>query len=301
MQEPQERGQSGGDGEGAGALPEIVRARGYRLYDARGGRYIDFYQNGGRALLGHRPPGASQALKSTLDRGLVAEYPDRRGGRLERLVRGRFPGVKEVLLFRSMERACRAVLPDLPPESGRETAEPGPESGVGDLTFAEGRELCRRGSAVPLWRPGALEDAEERRLLEGEWGRAFIPLLPFPGGFAPAVLCVLDGGDVHWPPERVSPLLEALLIKCAAALQKWEQTADRSKWEFFDRPGLERRGPYLRFALKGADYLRLQRRLLARGVLLPPAETVPAVIPGEFTPGEVKPLRKELEGLYGNA
>ena len=35
-------------------IPPIRRARGYRLYDHRGRRYLDLWQNGGHSLLGHR-------------------------------------------------------------------------------------------------------------------------------------------------------------------------------------------------------------------------------------------------------
>lgn len=265
-------------------LPRIVRARGYRLYDERGTRYVDFYQNGGRALLGHRPPGASQALKSTLDRGLVAEYPTVWSGRLEKLLKSRFRGLAEARLYpseREAERAagCRLV----------------------DITFDEGRRRCEAGGGLPLWRPGALSRDEECLLLAGEWGRLFVPLLPFPGSFAPAAVCRLPEGPELPPAAPVSPVLEAVLVKCAAALQKWEENADSSRWEYFDVPGLERRGPYMRLSPDGREYRSLRTRLLERGVLLPPAASIPAVIPGEYTAGEVEPLKKELEGLYGTS
>ena len=44
-------------------IPRIRRARGYRLYDHHGRRYLDLWQNGGRSLLGHRPARQTTLLK----------------------------------------------------------------------------------------------------------------------------------------------------------------------------------------------------------------------------------------------
>ncbi len=265
-------------------LPAIVRAREYRLYDRRGRRYIDFYLNGGRALLGHRPPGVAQAMKGTVDRGLVAEYPSPWSGRLARLLQKRFGESLEVRIYPGVESASAAAGAHL-----------------ADLSFEEGKRQCREEGKLPLWRPGGLEPAEEARLLDGEWGRIFLPLLPYPGRFAPAVLCLLPGAPQLQTPAPVSPLLEAMLVKVTAALVKWEQTADTRIWSTFDYAGVERRGPYFRLSGSEGEYKALRRRLMEQGVLLPPKRSTPAVIPGEFTSGEVKPLRKELEQLYGNS
>jgi hypothetical protein len=264
-------------------LPRIVRAREYRLYDERGRRYIDFYQNGGRALLGHRPAGAARAVKASFERGLVAEYPTPWSGRLEKLLRKRFPGLSGLRSYRSPEEACRVA--------GGEAV---------DISFREGRARCAGGEGIPLWRPGGLDTEAERELRAGRWGSCFLPLLPFPGGFAPGLLCLLRGGDELPPSETISPLLEALLVRAAAGMQKWEENADTEAWARFDFPGVERSGPYLRFSLEEGDYRALRARLLQRGVLLPPTVETPAVVPGEFTEGEVKPLLEELEGLYGD-
>ncbi len=53
-------------------IPPIRRARGYRLYDHRGRRYLDLWQNGGHSLLGHRGLHLLSLLKNLMSRGLLA-------------------------------------------------------------------------------------------------------------------------------------------------------------------------------------------------------------------------------------
>jgi len=72
-------------------MPLIRRARGYRLYDHRGRRYLDLWQNGGRSLLGHRPAGQTTLLKNLLSKGLAADLPSPYTGRLERALAALLP------------------------------------------------------------------------------------------------------------------------------------------------------------------------------------------------------------------
>src|SRR6056297_2680366 len=90
-------------------IPVIRRARGYRLYDTHGNRYIDFYQNAGAAMNGHRPDGALRIFKATAAKGLWAEYPTVWKGRLERQFRQLFPFVERVFPFPNLEVALIAL------------------------------------------------------------------------------------------------------------------------------------------------------------------------------------------------
>lgn len=51
------------------SVPLIRRARGYFLYTPDGRRFLDFYQDNGRAVLGHRSSGMQQVIKSTVSKG----------------------------------------------------------------------------------------------------------------------------------------------------------------------------------------------------------------------------------------
>ena len=50
-------------------VPHVLRDRGWRLYTQQG-RLIDLWQYGGRAILGHNPPGMLRAIKNNAERGL---------------------------------------------------------------------------------------------------------------------------------------------------------------------------------------------------------------------------------------
>lgn len=279
-------------------FPRIARARGYRLYGENGSRYIDFYQDGGRALLGHRPEGWVRAVKSTAARGLLAPYPGRFSGRARKAALSFFPWASDALVY-----------PDLSAFSARyRTADP--------LVSPE-REL-QREEVIPLWRPFGLDETGEKALREGRWGRWCVPLLPIPGGLGPVIVLEVTGesarsgegvqlGESARPEEvPVSPLAEDLAVKALSGLQSYLDTAEkemwsREMWSKFELRGITRQGPY--FILEGAgerEYGALFRQMRDCGILLPPAVNIPAIIPAEFDEGEVKPLIRELRRHYAD-
>jgi len=130
-------------------MPLIRRARGYRLYDHRGRRYLDLWQNGGRSLLGHRPAGQTTLLKNLLSKGLAADLPSPYTGRLERALAALLPAHGQARVVASPEAALRLAGLYL----GREVR--GAE--VADPALSEGP----REAEVAWWRPG-LEDSECR-------------------------------------------------------------------------------------------------------------------------------------------
>ena len=56
-------------------LPPVLRGRDFRLYLDGGQRLTDLWQLGGRAILGHKPPGLLRELKNAAERGLFAPLP----------------------------------------------------------------------------------------------------------------------------------------------------------------------------------------------------------------------------------
>jgi len=72
------------------------------------------------------------------------------------------------------------------------------------------------------------------------------------------------------------------------------------RWKEFDMPGLDRIGPYLYFRIDAKGYAELYGHLLEEGILLPPARDIPAIIPADYNPGDVKPLLHALRRLYGD-
>jgi glutamate-1-semialdehyde aminotransferase len=88
-------------------VPRIRRARGYRLYDVQGKRYLDLFREG--ALLGHRGEAALTAMKSALSQGLATSLPSAWEGRLVAALAQMFPAYRSVRLYSSRERALEAV------------------------------------------------------------------------------------------------------------------------------------------------------------------------------------------------
>src|SRR6056297_168025 len=285
-------------------IPEIRRARGYRLYDAHGNRYIDFYQNAGAAMNGHRLDGALLVFKATAARGLWAEYPTVWKGRLERQIRQLFPFVERVFTFPNLELALSA-LSDYFKRPVRILETPGADRESRDMEGLENLGIIR-------WRPFAMTQGEMRQLIEGKFGEVFIPAVPFPGNFLPVPICRIRGGSFEPLASRevpycrsggTSPVLEALLVKAVAQTRELVANPQPELWKQFDLPGIERTGPFLRFCMDGLEYEGFFTELLKHGILLPPPShgvRMPAIVPGEYDPGEVAPLIDEMRRRYGN-
>jgi hypothetical protein len=255
-------------------LPNIKRARGFRLYDGAGKRYLDLYQNGGRAILGHRPPGVSTRIKNVISTGLYAELPSVWGGRLLRALERVFPHRPGIRIFRdgwSASAAARQV-------AARQVADKG---------------AGQSSERVQVLRPfGPNEDPQSIAL----------PVLPFPGGFGPQP--VLFPNDCTNLPDSdiVSPVPAVALLQCVSALQRdprWSGgftgcahtaggRAGCADWSGL-RNGViwQIEGWYLRPRLGREKYSRLFLFFLEHGFLVSPDPEVPSILPAEASTGEI--------------
>jgi len=267
-------------------MPIIVRARGYRLYDLYGKRYLDLYQNNGRAVLGHRVEGLQRTMKSTAARGLLSEYPSVYDGRLEKILRLMFPSFQEFMVYRNRERAYRAI------EFALERELPLEE--VLDPAMGEPDGRTR----VSLWRPFLEEEEPD--------GDFLLPVFPFPGSFAPEVVCVKSGkaASLMPPSDAVSPFLIDALIKSVSQLiritkgnkagrsSEFQRLADIFEWK--------RKGPYLNTGLDSVAYSELCKKAQSEGIILPPGEHLPVILPREFTDGELEGFTHFVREITGD-
>ncbi|MDA3852535.1 MAG: hypothetical protein PF447_14875, partial [Spirochaetaceae bacterium] len=90
--------------------PYFRRASDYHLYDDKGKRYLDLFQNNGRAIMGHRPGKFSQYIKNSLSRGVWADYPSPIKKRLAGVLKKIFPEYSSMTLFTNKERAQLYLL-----------------------------------------------------------------------------------------------------------------------------------------------------------------------------------------------
>ncbi|POR00964.1 hypothetical protein AU468_08820 [Alkalispirochaeta sphaeroplastigenens] len=215
---------------GEGLLPRgcrVRRARGWRLYDQGGTRYVDFWQAGGSAFLGHRPGSLARTVAAEIDRGLWAPLPTPWKGRLERS------------LVRLADRAgCRELhvpgeglarsLPRWYPLS----EEDPPAEALVILPFPAAREgsssLLQAGLAVAaelLWQyldsPEARERLDLARSLPAPpgWRRDGVYWVPLPGASLPRQEAL--GRQIVLPPQAGERLI------CPGELSRRE----RKNWE----------------------------------------------------------------------
>ena len=241
-------------------IPVFRRARDYHLYDDRGNRYLDLYQNDGRALMGHRPGHFSQYMKNSISRGLWADYPPQHQRRLFTLIKKLFPPYAEAVLFRNRERALAAL--DI-----KELSDP----------------LKERGSSY-LWRP-ELPDHPE--------GDHLFLRLPVAGLVETQIVLSrlpLPEGD------EVSPILVDALVRLFHDYRIW-RTETLPPKDFSAYPSFSQRGPYLAWNREPENYQKIFREALEKGLLIPPQEKYPLVIPRELSDYEERTLRDFLEDL----
>ena len=304
-------------------VPQVLRARDFRLYTKDGRRLIDLWQNGGAAVLGHTPPLLLREIKNTASRGLYAPFP-----------------------HFSEQRFIKALSVVLPGMSFRIYAAP--PSKITDNAACH----CVMRHNFMLWRPfldfcppaGVKNTAEEKKppaAAEPPAGKKMpadsplvIPVLPGIQGWRnglPLGLCVCavpadceEEFFNQFPPgDLLPPVLLAAATRGIYDLIAAAPERANIQWQRINKiPGTspwQRRGIYLFLrnsgmagGSNGADSSRagsggacgksmnpelwaiLFRRFLDAGFLLPPAPEHPLILPGILSPGEEAKLAEIL-------
>ena len=261
-------------------VPAYRRARGYRIYGEKGQRFLDFYQDGGHAILGHRNSGIVLEMKSLLSRGQIAPYPSRFLRLTVKAVKELVPGAAEVRVYKNQERALAAAESHLKKQLSR--------SEIGDPAFP-GVTTAN----LSLWRPFLEAETVDSPLL--------LPVLPVSSPPAPAVLVFREKPAENVPSSDIcSPLSLAALKKSIFELIRYREVFDRSPWTEFDFTSIwSRKGPYLTLNIEEARFSSLLSGMLNSGILLSPRYPGPSIIPGEFSPGELAHLQQVLRAGVG--
>jgi len=261
-------------------VPEVLRARGWRLYTKKG-RLVDLWQYGGRALLGHNPPGLLRAIKNNGERGLFSPLPHFAENRLLKALSDLLPGY----FFRLYDN---------------------------DVFLNQALKTAGFKGQPLLWRPFLLEAAGRCSTLRCKYAASSLqvnqetqpvlfPVLPCP--IAPAVLAYnpAETGDLSekLPPSLLfSPVTLLAAARCIydllavpergnPRLPKTDQALKKSAvWK--------RQGIYLFYTSN--NYADIFRHFLEGGVLLPPSPEDPAILPGELSPGEDTKLAELVLG-----
>ena len=276
-------------------LPKVLRARDFHLY-LEGGkrpsrRLMDLWLQGGRAVLGHKPPNVVNELKNAAERGLFTSLPHPMERRFIKALEVFFPG-RVFRLYGNEDSLCRALTEsDEWDETNR--ANPTEAMPFPDPAFP----MDNAPGKLSLWRP-FLEPPPEI-----DNTPVLIPVLPWPLG--PAVLVLEKDFAASFPDgELIAPVLlapAARAIHNLAAAQKAfaenhprflkiENALKNSPWR--------RRGIYLTVNpdMEKEKYKELFLRFLDGGCLIPPSPREPAILPRTMSAGEEAKLA-ELLGL----
>lgn len=270
-------------------LPNILRARDYRLYTQDGRRLVDLWLNGGAAVLGHTPPNVLRELKNAASRGLYSPLPHFSQGRFIKALLKIFPGYS-FRLFAAPPQELETLIkngeaslwrPFANPKSPLEVADNAPPLLVPVLPGVQG---WKNDLPVGL----CITAAKSKNLLE---------MLP-PGDvlsgdiFPPILLTAASRGIydiIAAAPERANPALP----KIEKTLQKNISSADA----FWRREGI-----YLYYKKKPAaeTHEAVFRRFLDAGFLFPPVLSHPLILPASLSAGEEAKLAAALETAAKN-
>ncbi|MCL2196810.1 MAG: hypothetical protein FWB77_04275 [Treponema sp.] len=240
-------------------LPQVLRARGFRLYLSNNKRLVDLWLSGGAAILGHTPVNQLRELKNTASRGLYAPYPHFTENRLIKALLKLFPG-RVFRLYAAPPQELKAAKLWRPYTDSQE---------IGDnvlIPVIPGIQTWRGG--LPFGLCVAAAQSEEAAS-------------PLPPGdrLSPVLLSTAARGihDILAAPERGKPHFP----KITKALKT-------SKWQ--------RNGIYLTLKETPAqtEWETLFNRFLETGFLLPPSPIYPVILPGEMSDGEEAKLAAVL-------
>jgi len=244
-------------------MPNVLRARGFRLYTEKGRRLVDLWLNGGAAILGHTPPDILRELKNTASRGLYAPFPHFSENRYKKALSKLFSGY-----------------------GFRLYAAPPPEL----------ETLIKDGTAG-FWRP--FIDSSLPFLIEDKAPPLLVPVLPgiqlWRGGL-PFGLCIIaaksESGLAQLPAgDMLSPVLLAvaarglydILASPLRAKPVFPRTFKALKTSLWRRQGI-----YLTLKENPSPqtWESLFNKFLEAGFLIPPNPAAPLILPGELSDGE---------------
>lgn len=254
-------------------IPAIKCARGYRLYDEKGNRIIDLYQNNGHALLGHRAFKVTTVLKNVISKGLIFDLPSVYEYRLKKAVKQLIPGISSVFIAGSLDHGLKMISEILNTQvTEHEVIDPLVET---------------KKSKIIIWRPFAGNNIDSVPVI--------IPVLPFSIAGAPVIICFKKGyNTVFKYKTNISPLILAGVVRAVYNLAHYNKpewlTDDilkgAEKWE--------QKGIYILARMKEKEYRSVFKKFLKNGILLSPHFPGPSIFPAELSHGELQKILQLL-------
>jgi hypothetical protein len=262
-------------------LPDVLRARDFRLY-TKAGRLVDLWQNNGAAVLGHTPPSLLREIKNTASRGLYAPFPHFLEARYRKALSRVFPD-RAFRLYAAPPPGLETLVADRSAVLWRPFADPASPLGVPEnppvlIPVVPGIQTWRDGLPLGLCVLAVKDDADSMS--------ADIKS----GDFLPPVLLAAAARGIYdlisAAPERANPNYPRI----AKALKNNNPQGVEGR-NFWQRSGI-----YLtpRQEQSQTEWAALFRRFLEKGFLLPPHPSQPLILPGVLSPGEEAKLASLL-------
>jgi len=270
-------------------LPLIKRVRACRIYTYDNQKYLDFFQESGKDILGSNPKGLANALKNEIEKGNYCNYPSGYEKKVLKALHelaGKsifsscfFAGFHDMLNYVSLKEGRKYILCS------------------GSSSFSGIDE--RNGNYIYSWYPFCGTPLYEFLRMH----RYVMPVLPFPGSFAPAILLSSENdisNDMHLSPF----LLAGLKVVIYRLIQHIEKTPYKDWIKYKDAaPGRlwNITLPYLVPAYREEQHEFVFKTFLENRILLQFDYSQISALPAEISDGErmlfLKTADKVFRGL----
>ena len=255
------------------SFPLIKRVRGYRLYTDKSEKYLDFFQEGGKAILGSKPRGFSLALKNEIEKSNFYNYPS---VYFVKIVKGILQIAEEnqinISYFKTEEEACRYVSE----KEGKKY------SLYKDLSL-DFNSPSQQGGYVYLWFPFCGNSLKQ--YLDNF--TYVLPVLPFPGDIAPAILLSSKVSvENNYIP---SPVVLSGINNIIYNLIKFMKEDPYIYWREYTsmlNKIWRAKGPYLIPVYNEKHHELIFKNFLEKKILIQPCYGKMSVLPAEISEGE---------------
>jgi len=289
-------------------LPNVLRARGFRLYLSNGKRLVDLWLNGGAAVLGHTPPNILRELKNTASRGLYSPLPHFAEGRYIKALSKIFPN-RFFRIYASPPQELSVLFNNGEAKLWRPFANPAAPFAVTEnvqtAVQVEARVMSQTTAQINVQVSSQSASQIGTQVTAQTATPILIPILPciqtWRGGL-PLGLCVavaeteaqlanLPQNDIL-PPVLLATATRGIHDILAAPnratthLQRVDKVLKNNRWQ--------RRGIYLELKEKPKSWDALFDKFLSAGFLLPPSPIFPLILPAELSDGEEAKLAAVL-------
>ena len=252
------------------SFPTIKRIRGYRLYTNNSEKYLDFFQEGGKAILGSRPRGFSLALKNEIEKSSFYNYPS---GYLKKITKGISTLTQEssvnIAYFKTEEEMCEYVSE----KEGKKY------SLYKDIT----PDFSEKSNSIYFWFPFC--GSSLKQYLNNF--TYVLPVLPFPGDIAPIILLSLNNSlENNYVP---SPVVLSGLNNIIYNLIKFLEQEPYVHWREYTsmlNKIWKAKGPYLIPVYKKEVHESIFKAFIKNKIVIQPCYGRMSALPSEISEGE---------------